>query len=91
MLRSLGRCCLGKVDLSGSGGAVEVLPVPLSCPLPLLRTHPPSLLVCCFSFRRDGSNQYSIRMAGGNSIFVQEAVWKEPLWHTNPSFSCIGI
>jgi len=26
----------------------EVLPVSLSCPLPLLRTQPPSLLVCCF-------------------------------------------
>jgi hypothetical protein len=30
------------------GGAVEVLLVSLSCPLPLLRTPPPSLLVCCF-------------------------------------------
>jgi hypothetical protein len=48
MLRSLGRRCLGKVDLLVAGGAAEVLPVPLSCPLPLLRIHPPSLLVCCF-------------------------------------------
>ena len=49
MLRSLGRCCLGKVDLLVAvGDAVEVLPVSLSCPLPLLRTRPPSLLVCCF-------------------------------------------
>ena len=31
-----------------SGGAAEVLPVSLSCPLPLLRTHPTSLQVCCF-------------------------------------------
>ena len=31
-----------------AGGAVEVLPVSLSCPLPLLRTRPSSLLVCCF-------------------------------------------
>jgi hypothetical protein len=31
-----------------AGGAAEVLPVPLSCPLPLLRINPPSLLVCCF-------------------------------------------
>ena len=30
-----------------AGGAVEVLPVSLSCPLPLLRTRPPSLLACC--------------------------------------------
>ena len=38
MLRSLDRCCLGKVDLLVAGGTAEVLPVPLSCPLPLLRT-----------------------------------------------------
>jgi hypothetical protein len=31
-----------------AGGAVEVLLVSLSCPLPLLRNPPPSLLVCCF-------------------------------------------
>ena len=31
-----------------AGGAVEVLPVSLSLPLPLLRARPPSLLVCCF-------------------------------------------
>ena len=47
MLRSMGRCCLGKVDLLMAGRAAEVLLVSLSCPLPLLRTHPPSLLVCC--------------------------------------------
>ena len=70
MLRSLGQCCLGKVDLLVAGGAAEVLPVPLNCPLPLLRTHPPSLLVCCFLFCGDGSNQYSIRTAGGKPIFV---------------------
>jgi len=46
----LGRCCLEKVDLLVvAGGAVEVLPVSLSCPLPPLRTRPPPLLVvCCF-------------------------------------------
>jgi len=54
MLRSLGRCCLSgeggsaSARLSGgsaSGGAAEMLP----CPLPLLKTHPPSLLAvaCC--------------------------------------------
>jgi hypothetical protein len=48
MLRSLGQCCLGKMDLLMAGGAAEVLPVPLNCPLPLLRIHPPSMLVCCF-------------------------------------------
>ena len=31
-----------------AGGAAQILPVSLSCPLPLRRTHPPSLLVCCF-------------------------------------------
>ena len=30
-----------------AGGDAEVLPVSLSCPLPLRRTHPPTL-VCCF-------------------------------------------
>jgi hypothetical protein len=30
-----------------AGGAAEVLPVSLNCPLPLRRTHPPTLL-CCF-------------------------------------------
>jgi len=29
------------------GGAAEVLPVSLNCPLPLRRTHPPTF-VCCF-------------------------------------------
>ena len=31
-----------------AGGAAEVLLFSLSFPLPLLRTHPPSLLACCF-------------------------------------------
>jgi len=49
MLKSLGRCCLGNVDLLVAAGcAAEVLLVLLSCPLPLLRTHSPSLLACCF-------------------------------------------
>ena len=49
MLRSLGRCSLEKVDLLvAAGSAAEVCPISLSCPLPLLRTHPFSLLVCCF-------------------------------------------
>ena len=30
-----------------AGGAAEVLPVSLNCPLPLQRTHPPTL-ACCF-------------------------------------------
>jgi hypothetical protein len=47
LLRSLGRCCLGLVALLVAGGAAEVLPVSLNCPLPLRKTHPPTL-VCCF-------------------------------------------
>jgi len=35
------------VALLVAGGAAEVLPVSLNCPLPLRRTHPPTL-VCCF-------------------------------------------
>ena len=46
-LRSLGRCYLGLVAVLVAGGAAEVLPVSLNCPLPLRRTHPPTL-VCCF-------------------------------------------
>ena len=86
----MGRCCLEKVDLLvAAGSAAEVLPLSLSCPLPILRTPPPpfaSLLLV----HGDGSKQYSIRTAGGKPIFVWEAGWKEPLWY-NPSFSCIGI
>jgi len=47
LLRSLGRCCLGLVALLVAGSAAGVLPVSLNCPLPLRRTHPPTL-VCCF-------------------------------------------
>jgi len=46
LLRSLGRRYLGLVALLAVGGAAEVLPVSLNCPLPLRRTHPPTL-VCC--------------------------------------------
>ena len=48
MLSFLGRCGLGKLDLLVAGGAAEVLPVPLNCPLPLLITQSSSLLVYCF-------------------------------------------
>ena len=93
VLRSLGRCCLGRVDLLvAAGGATEVLPFSLSCPLPLLRTHPTSsLLLFCFSV--GGSNQYSFWTAGGQTNFCLRGrvldYTKEPLWY-NPSFSCIG-
>jgi hypothetical protein len=47
LLRSLGQCCLGLVALLVAGGAAGVLPVSLNCPLPLRKTHPPTL-VCRF-------------------------------------------
>jgi len=62
MLRSLGRCCLGKLNLLVAGSAVEVLLVSLSCPLPLLRTHPPSLLVCCFFVSSTASGRLEINL-----------------------------
>jgi hypothetical protein len=59
-----------------AGGAAEMLPVPLDCPLPLLRTHPPSLLVCCFlvfaemgAFGRLGVNLFLSEKRGGKSHF----------------------
>ena len=33
-----------------AGGAAEVLPVSLNCPLPLRRTHPPTLVCCACVF-----------------------------------------
>ena len=53
--------------LVAAGGAVEVLLVSLSCPLPLLGTHFPSLLVCCFFVFAEMGD---IRTAGGNPMFV---------------------
>jgi hypothetical protein len=71
MLRSLGRCCLGLVALLVAGGAARVLPVSLSCHLPLQRTHPPAVVCCCFlCFCRDWSNHYNIWAAGGKSAFI---------------------
>jgi len=43
LLKSIGRCCLGLVALLVAGGAAEVLSVSLNWPLPLRRTHPPTL------------------------------------------------
>ena len=54
LLRSLGRCCLGLVALLVAGGAAEVLPVSLNCPLPLRRTHPPTLVCCLCVFATMG-------------------------------------
>ena len=54
LLRSLGRCCLGLVALLVAGGAAEVLPVSHNCPLPLQRTHPPTLVSCFCVFAAMG-------------------------------------
>ena len=54
LLRSLGLCCLGLVALLVAGGAAEVLPVSLNCPLPLRRTHPPTLVCCACVFAAVG-------------------------------------
>jgi len=63
-----------------AGGAAEVLPVFLKCPLPLRRTHLPTL-ICCFCVFA------AIWAAGGKSVFIWEAGWKEPL-KNNSTFSC---
>jgi hypothetical protein len=71
MLRSLDRCCLGKVDLLKAGGVAEVPPSLPHLPPATPKSPPPliaSLLLFCFC--GDGSNQYSIRTAGGEPIFV---------------------
>ena len=61
----LGRCCLGKVDLLMAGGAAEVPLISLSCRLPLLFTHPPSLLVrCFFVFAEMGATSTTSRRLG---------------------------
>jgi len=69
-----------------AGGAAEVLPVSLDCPLQLRRTHPPTL-VCCLCFCSAGSNQHKIWVAGGKSVFIWEAGWEEP-FGSNSTFSC---
>jgi hypothetical protein len=52
-----------------AGSAAEMLLVSLSCPLPLLRTHPPSLLVCCFLvFAEMGATSTASRVAGGKTL-----------------------
>jgi hypothetical protein len=76
MLRSLGRCCLGKVDLLMAGGAAEVHLVSLSVPPAIPTKNPPSFIASMFFFAEMGS----IRTAGGKPIFVWEAGWKERLW-----------
>jgi hypothetical protein len=88
LLRALGRCCLGLVALLVAGGAAEVLPVSLNCPLPATSKNPPpyiSLLFLCFC--RDGSNQHKIWAVGGTSVFIWEAGWEEPFGNYS-TFRC---
>jgi hypothetical protein len=54
------------------GGATEVIPVFLSFPLTLLRTHPPSLLVYCFfGFAEMGANSTAFEWREAN-LFLSE-------------------
>ena len=87
LLRSLGRCCLALVALLVAGGAAGVLPVSLNCPLPLQRTHPPTLICYFLCSCSDGSNLHKIWVAGGISVFIWEAGWEEPFGN-NSTFSC---
>ena len=82
LLRPLGRCCLGLVAVLVAGGAAEVLPVSLNCPLPLRRTPYISLLFWCFC-----SGGSKIWAGGGNSVSIWEAGWEEPFGNYS-TFSC---
>jgi len=72
-----------------AGGAAEVLPVSLNCPLPLRRTHPPTpyINLLFLYFCSDRSNQHKIWAAGGKSVFIWEAGWEEPFGNKS-TFSC---
>ena len=67
----MGRCCLGKMDLLMAGGTAEVLPISPICPLPHLRTHPPS--VCCFCvFAEMGATSTASRRLEVNLSWFEE-------------------
>jgi len=67
-----------------AGGAAEVLPVFLNCPLPLRRTHPPAV-VCCFRvFAAMGvTSTKSGRLEVNLSIYIDlgsgvgRAIWEQ--------------
>ena len=44
-----------------AGGADGVLPVTLSCPLPLRRTHPPTLLCCVCADLKEASMKHDVQ------------------------------
>jgi len=78
LLRSIGRCCLGFMALLVAGGAAEVLPVSLNCPLPLRRTHLPTLVCCYCVFAVMGvtstkSGRLEVNLGSG----VGRAIWEQ--------------
>jgi len=91
LLRSLGRCCLGLVALLVAGGAAEVLPVSLNCPLPLRRTHSPTL-VCSFCvFAAMGvTSTKSGQLEVNLSLSGKRAGWEEPFGN-NSTFSWVMV
>ena len=70
-----------------AGGAAEVLPVSLNCPMPLRRTHLPTLVCCFCDLAAVGVNSTKFWAAGGKSVFIWEAGWGEPFGN-NSTFSC---
>ena len=70
-----------------AGGAAEVLSVSLNCPLPLQRTHPPTL-VCCFCVfaamgvisTKSGRLEVNLSLSGKRG-------WEEP-FRNYSTFSC---
>jgi len=92
MLRSSGLCCLGKVDLLMAGGAADVLLSSLSCPLPLLRTQPPSIMLvrCFFIFVETGATSTASGQLEVNlylCICLRSGVERASSVHS--SFTCI--
>jgi hypothetical protein len=66
-----GSVLFGEGGSALADGAAEVILLSFSCPLPLLRTHPPSLLVCCcFVFVEMGASTASGQLEV--SLFLSE-------------------
>ena len=75
------------MSLLVAGGAAEVLPVSLNCPLPLQRIHPPTL-VCFFVFAAVGvTSTESGRLEVNRSLSGKRGVKQEPSGN-NSTFSC---
>jgi len=69
------------------GGTAGVLLVSLNFPLPLRRNQPPTFIFLFLCFCSDGSDQHEIGAAGGKSVFIWEAGWKEPFGN-NSTYCC---